>query len=167
LVLVIGLAAWGINNCVDRSDRARRAEEQRRAALTPEQRAEEDRRSEAARNTENAEAELTNRKAHAETFSEKCVKRFLKHPDDASFGLWSVPDIRWNAQRTAFYVSSTVKAKNDFGGQLTYRWQTIVLLDGEIWKLVSCAIDGSTMYHDEALTERLAGQAAAGTAPAR
>ena len=101
-------------------------------------------------------AELRKLQARAENVSKKYVRKFLKHPDDASFGFWSVPEIKCNAGRDTFFVSSTVKAKNDFGAELTYRWATIVFLDGGAWKLVSCVIDDKEVYEDKALLARLA-----------
>lgn len=157
-IVLIGLIVWGINSCVERSNQARRAEEQRRSALTPEQRAEEDRNKGEEQAKAKAEQELSTRQINAELVSQKYVREFLKHPDDASFGTWDVPDIKWNEEQDTFYVSSKVKAKNDFGALLTYRWQTIVMLDSpenNAWKLVSCAIDGETVYESKELMEKL------------
>ena len=100
----------------------------------------------AAREMSPAERARYDREADAVQVSKDYVRAFLKHPDDAEFGIWDMPEIRKNPAGTTFYVSSKVKAKNDFGGLLTYRWATIVTWDGITWKLVSCAIDDKIMY---------------------
>lgn len=178
LVIVIAVAVWGINACSERSWQARKAEEERqavaakaeqnrRAALTPEQRGAEDRKAaeeKAKAAEEKAKAELEERMSmrefEAQQVSEEHIRRFLKHPDDAHFGFWSIPETTWNAARDTFFVSSKVKAKNDFGGEFTYRWATIVFFDGQQWQLVSCMIDGKKVYEDKTLHDRLAKRAA-------
>jgi hypothetical protein len=154
-VVLIGLICWGINSCVQRNDEARRAEEQRRQSLTPEQRAEEDRiKAEQAAKAE-AEQQRASRELEVQLVSEDYVRKFLKFPDDADFGFWSVPDVKSNQAGDTFYVESKVKAKNALGAQLTYRWQTIVFLDGGTWQLVSCVIDGKKVYESKELLEKI------------
>jgi len=187
--VLIGAVAWFINSCEERSMQVRKAEEQRRAALTPEQRAEEDRQkaevaakaqameqeearqraeeAAIARAKEQEEALLFSRQVDATTVSQQYVLKFLKHPDDATFGFWSVPDMSWNKEQDAFYLSSKVKAKNDFGAELTYRWATIVMLEGNTWNLVSCAIGDKIVYESKELSAKLKGRNEAKTISAR
>ena len=176
-VVLVVLAAWAIDSCTKHAGQADRGERERRAVLTPDQRAEEDhhaaerqaereRLAAERRAADEKEAALLRRRLEAERVSQTHVRRFLKHPDDASFGVWTVPDTRWNAEGTVFHVASRVKARNDFGAELTYRWQTIIFLDGDTWRLVSCIIDGEQMYDDPALVERLVRDAAGNAARA-
>ena len=154
-VILIGLMCWGINSCVHRNDEKLRAEKQRRDSLTPEQRAEDDRiKAEQAANAE-AKRKRERREIEAQRVSKDYVREFLKFPDDANFGFWSVPDVKSNEAGDTFYVESKVKAKNSFGAELTYRWQTIVFLDGGTWELVSCVIDGKVVSESKELVEKL------------
>lgn len=165
-VILVVLMGWGIDSCMKHAGQADRLERDRRAAMTPDQRAEDERQAVERAAIVDAEAALMGRRLEAERVSQTHIRRFLKHPDDASFGVWTVPDTRWNAEGTVFHVASRVKARNDFGAELTYRWQTIIFLDGDTWRLVSCIIDGEQMYDDPALVERLARDAAGNAARA-
>jgi uncharacterized surface protein with fasciclin (FAS1) repeats len=113
-----------------------------------------------------ADALLLERQADAERVSKEYILRFLKHPDDATFGFWDVPEIRWNKEQDVFVVSSKVLAKNDFGGELTYRWTTIVMLEDNVWQLVSCVIDDTVVYDSPELWARLEKRAAPPQKPA-
>lgn len=154
IVLLI-VFVWLVNSCIEKHNQARRAEEQRRASLTPEQRMEEDKKQAEEEAKRKRETELERRKIDAELYSKDYIRKFLKHPDDASFGFWDIPEIKWNEVQDTFYCSSKVKAKNDFGAELTYRWQTILTLNGNTWELVSCAIDGETVYESKELLNKL------------
>jgi hypothetical protein len=99
--------------------------------------------------------EKLEREAAAAEISKEYVLRFLKHPDDASFGFWSAPEVKANPQHDTFLVSSTVKAKNDFGAELTYRWETIVTLEGNTLNLVRCVIDDNEVYASAELLDKL------------
>ena len=136
----------------------RAAAEKRRASLTPEQRATEDKAKAEAEEKAKAEEEqrkeaskFDDLKSEAGVRSKTFVLKFLKHPDDASFGFWAVPEVKANPSHDAFWCSSTVKAKNDFGAELTYQWETCLKLDGDTWRLVSCSIDGKAVYLDAQL----------------
>jgi hypothetical protein len=94
----------------------RAAEEKRTASLTPEQRA--------------AEAE-GDKVTAAKVFAIESVRKLLKHPGDASFGEWDDPDVKFNAEEDAFFVSSSGKAKNDLGKDVTYQWEVISTLNGK------------------------------------
>ena len=118
----------------------RLAEEKRQASLTPEQRA--------------AEME-SDRENAAKGFAKDSVRKFLKHPDDASFGEWDEPEIKFNAEQDAFLVSSKVKAKDDLGKEVTYQWEVVIMLNGKTWELASCVIDGKTAYTSSALLDRI------------
>ncbi len=169
VLLAVGFFVCGCSESpeqVARREQTTRLEQERRASLTPQQRetedkakAEEKARDEAeAKRKEaekKAEADLEMRKIDAGTISKEYVLKFLKHPDDARFGFWDVPEIRSNAEQDIFYCSSKVKAKNDFGAALTYQWETIVMLNGDTWELVSCAIDGRTVYESKDLLATL------------
>lgn len=152
LIVLAGFAVYFIGSSFDRQQAA---EQQRVAALTTEQRQAEENANAEAEVKRQQESEFERRKFDAEKFSRQYVLEFLKHPDDASFGFWDVPNITWNAERDTFYVSSKVKAKNDFGAELTHQWATLVTLDGNTWKLVSCVIDDNTVYADETLLTAL------------
>jgi hypothetical protein len=154
LILIV-IAGFGINTCVQKQEAVKVAEQQRRTALTPEQRAAEDKAAadEAAKQKADAEALVLDSQAGER--SKDFVLQFLKHPDDASFGVFATPDVTHNETRNVFYCRSTVKAKNDFGMQLTYRWETIISFESNTWSLVSCQIDGKTVYDDEALFQKL------------
>jgi hypothetical protein len=154
-IIVLGLICWGINSCVQRSDETRRAEEQRRNSLASDQRAEEDRIQAEEEAKAAAERQDFSRKSDATLVSQEYVRKFLKFPDDADFGFWTVPDVRSNLAGDTFNVESTVKAKNGFGAQLTYRWQTIVFLDGGTMQLVACVIDGETVYESTELLAKI------------
>jgi len=105
--------------------------------------------------TAQAEAEMSVMRSRAEKAAKGYVLKFLKHPGDASFGFWATPETLWNPAGDTFFLSSTVKAKNDFGAELTYRWGVIVFYNGTGWRLVQCVIDDKTVYEDKALYDRL------------
>lgn len=143
-LLLFGLMIWGLSGCVEHSSEASHAEEQRRASLTPEQRADEDEKAALERRRSSREADVW-------LASQEYVRRFLKFPDDADFGFWTMPNVKSNEAGDVFYVSSTVKAKNELGAQLTYRWLTIIAFEGNAGQLVACDIDGVRVYEDEEL----------------
>lgn len=93
------------------------------------------------------------------------MRGFLKFPDDADFGFFAVPDVKSNEAGDVFYVSSTVKAKNDFGAQLTYHWQTTIAFDGNAGQLVACDIDGARVYDNEDLATAIERRARSTPAP--
>jgi hypothetical protein len=154
-LVLLGLSIWGIDSCVRRNSDARHAEVQRLASLTPDQRAEENRVEVELTAKAAVERQRTSRETDVRLASEEYVRRFLRFPDDADFGFWSIPDVKSNQAGDVFYVSSTVKAKNVFGAQLTYRWRTIIAFDGKILQLVACDIDGTRVYEDEKLAAKL------------
>jgi hypothetical protein len=154
LVLIV-LAGIGVYFVGSSFDKKQQAEQQRQAALTPEQRQAEDKANAEAEAKRQQDNEFERRKLGAEDFSKQYVLKFLKHPDDASFGFWDTPTVTSNPERDTFFVSSKVKAKNDFGAELTYQWATIITLDGNTWELVSCVIDGETVYSSETLLNKL------------
>ncbi len=154
-LLLLGLAGYGINSCFNRAEESRRAEEARRAALPPEQRAEEDQRAAKKEADKKRQMDMELRQADGEDYSKKCVRRFLKYPDDASFGFWDAPDVKYNAEQDTFSYSSKVKAKNTFGAELTHRWGTIVTIRDGTWKLAMLAIDDETLYRDSQLLDSL------------
>ena len=116
----------------------RAAEEKRQASLTPEQRAVE------------AKGDKVN---VAKSFAIDSVRRLLKHPGDASFGEWDDPDVKFNAEEDAFFVSSRGESKNDVGKALTYQWEVIIALNGKTWELASCVINGETVFTSSALLD--------------
>lgn len=152
LIVLIGIGIYFIGNSIDQKVEA---EKQRQAALTPEQRQAEEKANAEAEAKRQQEIELERRKGYAVTYSQDYVRQFLKHPDDASFGFWDIPEVTWNPERDTFFVSSKVKAKNDFGAELTYQWATIVHLEGNTWELVSCVIDDEMVYSSETLLNKL------------
>lgn len=151
-VVLIGIAIYFAGSA--REERAA-AEKQRRALLTPEQQAAEDKAQQEAEEKTKVETQFELRKAEVQMISEDYVRKFLKHPNDASFGFWSIPKITWNQGRDTFFVSSTVKAKNDLGLELTYDWATIVTLDENTWKLVSCQIGDDVVYVNQDIANKL------------
>jgi len=153
LVLLVVVAA-AITGCGEN----REATVRRRASLTPEQRQAEDQSAVEAEAKKKKEDELERREAGAVTISQDYVRKFLKHPDDASFDSWDAPEVKWNPAGDTFFVSSKVKAKNDFGGELTYRWATILTLKANTWDLVSCVIDDKEVYTSDALLNELKSQ---------
>jgi hypothetical protein len=84
------------------------------------------------------EAQTKEKEDAALRFSKQWVRDHLKHPDDATF---SAIETSILIGSDVFYCFSKVKAKNDFGSELTHQWFTVTLLDGNTWKLVSCQID--------------------------
>ena len=102
----------------------------------------------AAKAKRNAETEKELRQLRAQTMSEEYVRKFLKFPHDASFP-WSEPQIRSNEARDVFYLKGTVQAKNALGASLTHDWETMVRVDGENWKLVTCIIGGEKVYESK------------------
>jgi sRNA-binding protein len=152
--LLIGGCLYGVNGCIGIVDHAQKEaadrETQRVAQLTPEQRAAEEAAKTAGQQRDAKARELEERQSRAISVSQDYVREFLKYPDDASFSIWDTPEIRWNVEETTFFVSSKMKAKNDFGAELTHRWATIVTLDGDTWKLVSCAVDDKQVYDQSA-----------------
>jgi hypothetical protein len=120
----------------------RAAEEKRQASLTPEQRA--------------AEA-IDDKEKAATLFAKDSVRKFLKHPGDASFGKWDDPEVRFNPEQDTFLICSKVKAKNDLGKEATYQWEVIVMLDGKTWERASCTINGETVFTSSALLDKIIG----------
>jgi SLA1 homology domain 1, SHD1 len=151
IVLVVIAVIW-ITSC-------NRAETERRAKLTPEERKAEDGAASKKKADDEKASQRDDLNASASVMAKDYVLKFLKHPDDASFGLWSVPEVRTNEDQSVFYVESTVKAKNDFGGELTYRWAVILrrVQDSQAnqWTLVSCAIDDKIVYADAQAADQL------------
>jgi hypothetical protein len=154
-LLLLGLAGYGINSCFNKVEQSRKAEDARRAALTPEQRIEEDRRAAEEKADRDREVQREVRQAEAVEYSKECVRRFLKYPDDASFGFWDIPDVKYNAEGNTFSCFSKVKAKNAFGAELTHRWGTIVTIKDGTWKLAMLVIDDETLYSDDQLMNSL------------
>ena len=154
-VVLVVIAGFGINSCSKSQEQARKVEEQRQASLTPEQRQAEDQAKAEAEAKQKKENELDQRKMSAEQFSKEYIREFLKHPDDASFGFWDIPEVKWNPEGDTFFVSSKVKAKNDFGAELTYQWATIITLNGSTWELVQCVMDGKEVYKSDKLLSKL------------
>jgi hypothetical protein len=131
------------------------AETNRRNAITPEQRAEEDRQAAEKEKASEREVEVQRLKISAERTCKDYVRQFLRWPDDASFP-WFGCEISANREGTVFGCQGTVKAKNDFGGELTHRWGAIVYLDDDVWRLVTMVIDGQTIVDDKQLADRIA-----------
>ncbi len=131
------------------------AEDNRRATLTPEQRVAEDKAKAEAEAEKNRDAQLQERIADVQVQSQDYVRKFLNHPDDASFGFFDVPSVRYSPEGDTFWVSSKVKAKNDFGAELTYRWETILMLNNHTWELASCTIDGEVVYTSSVLLDKI------------
>jgi hypothetical protein len=131
------------------------AEEKRRASLTPVQGATEDKAKAdvdaIAKHNSAGDSPILN----ATVFAKDNVRRFLKHPNDASFGSWDTPEVKFNPEQDTFWLSSRVKAQNELGTESTYQWEAIVVLDGGTWQLASCAIDGQTVYSSGALLDRI------------
>lgn len=152
LVLLIGFGIYFAGRSVEKRQAA---EQQRQGALTPEQRQAEEKANAEAESKRLQDIELERRKDYAVTYSQDYIRKFLKHPDDASFGFWEIPETTWNPERDTFFVSSKVKAKNDFGAELTYQWATIVTLEGNAWELVSCVIGDEMVYSSETLLNKL------------
>ena len=144
LVLVL-LAGFGLYSCMEH-------ENARRAALTPSQRAAEDK-----------TAETEQLKIKVRRVAEGYVRNFLKFPDDASFG-WG-GDASANPEGDVFGCEGTVRAKNAFGAALTYRWEAIVFLDGDTWRLVTLVIDGKTVVDHDDLTAAIKAKHAKALAP--
>lgn len=134
------------------------------APLTPEQRAELDRkqhewkaerdleRQEAARRDsvaaeqrkrEEAKADRKQARSSAEreegasaiSAAKSLVTKRLSHPSTASFGWF--PESNKNSNGT-WTVTGTVKAKNDFNLELEYDYRCVLKLDGNTWQLVDC-----------------------------
>jgi hypothetical protein len=154
LVLIV-LAGFGVYLIGSGFEKKQKVEQERVAALTPEQQQAEQKANAEAEAKRQQENEFDQRKMSAEQFSKEYVRKFLKHPDDASFGFWDTPEITWNPERDTFFVSSKVKAKNGFGAELTYQWATILTLEGNTWQLVSCVIDDEMVYSSEELLNKL------------
>ena len=133
----------------------RAVEEQRRAALTPEQRVAEDNAKAAAETQKTQDLEGADHILNANVFAKDNVRRFLRRPDDAGFGRWDEPEVKFNPEQDTFWLSSAVTAKNDLGKELTYRWEAIVVRNGKAWELAFCAIDGETVYTSSALLENI------------
>lgn len=162
-MMLIGLSAWGINSCVKSRDDSRQAEVERIASLTPEEKDEEARQLAAAKVQEdfrvgkaNAENRFRARSDDAERVSKEHVRKFLKFPNDANFGFWTIPTIRTNKSQDVYYVESTVKAKNAFGATLTHRWATILLFEDTAWHLGSCAIDDQSLFTSKVVMAKIA-----------
>ena len=144
-VLVAGFiyVCLGCGGCgLTKDERA--AEEKRQAALTTEQRAAEER-----------QAKGDDRIHNAKVFAKDHVQRFLKHPDDAGFGVWDDPEVKFNAEQDIFLLSSKVETKNELGKEATHRWEAIVMLNGRTWELPFCAIDGETVCTSCALLDKI------------
>jgi hypothetical protein len=90
----------------------------------------------------------------AQVFAEKCVRKCLKYPHDASFG-WGTNTAK-NAEGNLWSVKGTVKARNAFGADLSHDWLVILERRGENWDLLSCVIGDETAYISDRLTELLA-----------
>ena len=128
---------------------------QRGAALTPEQRAAADRAKAESDALKKQESDLKDRILSVATFAKDNVRRFLEHPNDASFGLWDEPDAKFSQEQDTFWLSSKVKAKNDLGKDITYQWEAIIMFDGKTDELAFCAIDGQTVYTSGALLDKI------------
>lgn len=85
--------------------------------------------------------------ATARRMAKEQVLQNLTHPLDASFP--AVPEVTTEGDDSVFRVESTVKAKNGFGGELTYRWKVVLVRRQEDrgdslanqWSAISCDID--------------------------
>jgi len=77
------------------------------------------------------------------------VRRFLKHPLDASFSWFPS---RRHLEDGGLHVVGTVKAKNDFGAELTSEYFCEYDRDAN---LVCCTIDGKLVYANEKAQEAL------------
>lgn len=139
-------------------------ESKRLAAMSPEERAAEEAQKaedKARKEQEQAEAKAKRAKdnakdkleTQAKKSSKEYVKKFLKYPLDADFP-WLDYDVWSDDDNVFFNVSSTVKAKNALGANLTHTWKTSLLRADGKWTLLWCEIDGKTLYRNEAAKEQ-------------
>jgi hypothetical protein len=153
--ILFWLSVLGIYSCAHRNEAAHQAEADRRAKLTPEQRAEEDRVAAAEKAAKDEEVKIFRLKIEAERACKNYVRDSLKWPDDASFP-WLSGEVTSNKQGDVFGCQGTVKAKNGFGAELTYHWGAIVFLDDNTWQLVTLTINGETMADHPELVKAIA-----------
>ncbi len=132
----------------------RKAEEARRAALTPEERAAEDA-------AKAREEKFSRMQPDMARMAEKYVRQFLQYPHDAEFP-WSLPSMTANEELTVFWLQSTVQAKNTFGATLTLPWKTCLVLRDDAWHLEYCEINEEVVYQSEDATATLGKLADAG-----
>lgn len=144
ILLLCGLAGIGIYSCDKNRQAGRFVEQQRRDALTPEQRTAEDKTAAETKAAEEKGARTERLKIEAGEACEGYVRDSLKFPDDASFP-WLGCDVTANSEGDVFACEGKVTAKNGFGAALTYRFAAIVYLDGDTWRLVHLTINGATV----------------------
>jgi hypothetical protein len=124
------------------SSGSRKAEEQRREALTPEQRAAEDK--------AKAEAEKAGDKYEAMVMAERFAKAFLKYPDDAEFvpGQDAGLTDTINGQRH-WVIDGKVKAANALGAKLTHTYSVQLYYKGNgVWQPRAIAIDDEQVFYE-------------------
>ncbi|MFH1266500.1 MAG: SHD1 domain-containing protein [Planctomycetota bacterium] len=162
LVLVVSCVIW----TGKRAAQWERAERERLTSMTPEQRnaeaerkaaqqAEEDSKRKSDEEKRSAEAERTRLESEAYTFARDYVKQFLSFPHDAKFP-WLDYNVNGNPETGVYWVSSTVKAKNALGAELTYEWKAQLNLEGREWSLAFCQVGDDVVYLDEQTQEAMA-----------
>lgn len=86
--------------------------------------------------------ESTDDRITAKLKAQEVVAKFLKHPLDATFSWFS------DAQKQGpnrWYVNGTVKAKNDFGAELTHEYRVWFDVEGGQWGIHDVEIDGESV----------------------
>lgn len=82
----------------------------------------------------------------ASNYAEKCVLKFIKHPLDASFG-WG--DTVGHMGEHTWVASGTFTAKNDFGAELTHKYECYVWLEDNAWNCRSVIVDDEILYAND------------------
>ncbi len=154
LCIVLGMIGFGIYSCNSHFEAVQKVEDDRLAKLTPEQRAAEVKAAAEAKVAKDREVEIERLKIEAGSACKHYVRDCLRFPGDASFP-WLGCDVTSNKEGDVFACEGTVKAKNGFGAELTYRWAAIVYLDDNTWRLVHLTLHGDTMVDHPELIARI------------
>jgi hypothetical protein len=92
-------------------------------------------------------------------FAHEMVRKHLKHPLDASFPFFG-NSTEYSRADKSWEVKGTVKAKNDFGGELTSAWTAVVYNESDkLWVLRRLEIDGETVYQERQSSQETAATA--------
>jgi hypothetical protein len=88
--------------------------------------------------------------------AQKTIRRFLKHPHDASFSWGTSARLTepYGADgRRNWVVAGKVQAPNDFGANLTKPYQATMCVVGGQWECLIAFLDGKTVYQNGELIE--------------
>jgi hypothetical protein len=138
-----------VTGCIVISINAEKQEAARRAALTPEERQAEDNAKAAKKAAEEKQQKSRKRKVEASDTATEYLRKFLKHPHNASIDPQPTDDIVEfeRSDGVTFYtVAGNVDAKNDFGAELTYDYVVTLSLRSNTWTLERITLDKKIIY---------------------